>query len=180
MRDGDDLPGHLVGLGAAAGTGFLHRRPAGKSGGVPHSQPDSGNGLGGCHHTDDAYYDAGGAPAGLYPHCFVQGAPGAGRDYPAHHLVCFHPGGHAFSRAYLPRCGRPTSLRFEIDDPGRRRRDHGKHLQSAGVRVSHVSGPQRARLPRGFRHQPAVRLGRGGDQPPHRHDVRLPGSGDLL
>ena len=61
---GHDLPSHLVGLGAAAGAGCLHRRPAGESGGVPHSQPDSGNGLGCRHHADDAHHDAGGAEAG--------------------------------------------------------------------------------------------------------------------
>ena len=91
--DGHDLPGHLVGLGATAGADSFHRRPAGESRGVPHSQPDSGDGHGGRHHADDAHHDAGGAEAGLYPHRLVQGAPGAGRDYQAHHQKCPHPGG---------------------------------------------------------------------------------------
>ena len=63
---GHDLPGHLVGLGAAAGTGFLHRKPARESGGVHHSQPDSGHRRGCRHDADDAHHDAGGAPAGFY------------------------------------------------------------------------------------------------------------------
>ena len=60
----------------------FHRRPAGQSGGVHHSQPDSGNGLGGRHHADDAHHDAGGAAARLYPHRLVQGTEGAGRGDP--------------------------------------------------------------------------------------------------
>ncbi len=72
--------------------------------------------------------DAGGLKAGLYPHRLVQGAQGAGRDYPAHHQKCPHPGGDAFSWAYWPRCGRPTSLRPAVADPGGGRRDHGEYL----------------------------------------------------
>ena len=60
------------------GIGFFHRGSAGESLGVPDPQPDSGNGLGGRHHADDAHHDAGGAQAGLYPHRLVQGAEGAG------------------------------------------------------------------------------------------------------
>ena len=56
-RDVDDLPHHLVGLDAPAGMGSLHRRPAGESLGALLPQPDSGNGLLGCHHADDAYHD---------------------------------------------------------------------------------------------------------------------------
>ena len=82
--NGDDLPDYLVGLDTPAGMGPFHRGPAGESLGALLPQPDSGDGLLGCHHADDAYYDAGGLKAGLYPHCLVQGAQGACRDYPAH------------------------------------------------------------------------------------------------
>ena len=42
--DGHGLPGNLVGLVATDAADSFHGRPAGKSGGVPHSQPDSGDG----------------------------------------------------------------------------------------------------------------------------------------
>ena len=104
--------------------------------------PRGADGLLGCHHADDAHLDAGGAPAGLYPHRLVQGAQGADRDYPAHPQKCPHPGGHAFSWAYWPRCGRPASLRPAVTDPGRGRVDHGEHLQPAGDRASPGECPQ--------------------------------------
>ena len=65
-NDGHDLPGNLVGLVATAEADSFHRRPAGKSRDVPHSQLDSGDSHGCKHHADDAYHDAGGAQAGLY------------------------------------------------------------------------------------------------------------------
>ncbi len=68
--------------------------PPGESWDVPHSGRDSGDGHVCRHHADDAHHDAGGAQAGLYPHRLVQGAPGTGRDYPAHHQKCPHPGYH--------------------------------------------------------------------------------------
>ena len=66
--------------------------------------------------------------------------------------------------------------------PHHRRRlgHHREHLQSAGARAPHADRPQRARLPGGFRHQPAVRLGGGGDQPRHRPDVRAAGPAGAL
>ena len=63
------------------------------AGGVHHSQPDSGNGLGRRHHADDAHHDAGGAEAGLHPHRLVQGAEGAGGGGPARRQECPDPGG---------------------------------------------------------------------------------------
>ena len=121
----------------------FHRGPAGESLGVLHSQLDSGNGLGGRHHADDAHHDAGGLKAGLYPHCLVQGAPGAGRDYPAHHQKCPHPGYHP---------DRPA-----VADPGRGCRDHGEHLQPAGARSSLSECPPKPGLPDGLRNQPVFR-----------------------
>ena len=91
-------------------------------------QPDSGNGLLCRHHADDAHDDAGGLKAGLYPHRLVQGAQGAGRDHPAHHQKCLHPGG-------LP--DRPA-----VADPGRGRGDHGGHLQPAGDRSAPSACPR--------------------------------------
>ena len=58
---------------------------------VPHSQPDSGDSLGGRPHAADAHHDAGGAAAGLHSHRLVEGAPGAGRDYPAYDQECLIP-----------------------------------------------------------------------------------------
>ena len=58
---------------AIASDSFL-RRPVGESGGVHHSQPDSGHGHVCCHHADDAHHDAGGAQAGLYQDGLVQGS----------------------------------------------------------------------------------------------------------
>ena len=66
--------------------------------------------------------------AGLYPHRLVQGAQGAGRDHPAHHQKCLHPGG-------LP--DRPA-----VADPGRGRGDHGGHLQPAGDRSAPAACPR--------------------------------------
>ena len=159
---GDDIPGHLVGLGAADGNDSFHGRPAGESGGVPHSQPDSGNGLVGCHHADDAHHDAGGAEAGLYLHRLVQGAPGAGRDYPAHPQKCPHSGGDP---------DRPA-----VADPGWGRRDHGEHLCNLpGIGRLLVNALNDTRLPHGFRNQPVFRHRGGAAQSPHRPDLSLSG-----
>ena len=67
-------------LGAAAGIGSFHQRPAGEFGGVHRSQPDSGNGRGGRHHAHDPHHDAGSAPAGLNQDGLGEGSEGAGRS----------------------------------------------------------------------------------------------------
>ena len=118
-RDGDDLPGHLVGLGATDGICPFHRRPAGESWHVPHSQPDCGDGHVCGHHADDTHHDAGGASAGLHPDGLVQGAQVAGGCRETRRQECPHPGGVL---------DRPA-----IANPGGRRRHHGEHLQPAGV-----------------------------------------------
>ena len=44
------------------------------------------------------------------------------------HQKCPHPGRHAFSWAYWPRCGRPASLRLAVAARGRGRCHHGEPL----------------------------------------------------
>ena len=154
-------PATLVGLVATDAADSVHRRPAGESRHVPHSQRDSGDGLGGRDHADDAHHDAGGAPARLYPDGLVQGTPGAGRDYPAHHQKCPHP----------DQLGDPD--RPAVADPGWGRRYHGEHLQPAGARATDGECPQWQRLPGGHRSQPGVRHRGGAVQSPDRLDLSL-------
>ena len=159
LDHGRALPLPLVGVVATDTVGSFQRRSAGESRGVDHSQRDFGDGDGGGHHAADAHHDAGGAETGLYPYRLVQGAPGAGRDHPAHHQKCPHPGG-------LPD-------RSAITDPGRGGGDHGGHLQPAGARASHGDGPRRSGLPGGLRGQPVLRQRGGATQSPHRPDLSL-------
>ena len=65
-NDGDDLPGHLVGVVAADGVCFALRRPTVEPRHVPDPQPDPRHLPGGQHHAHDAHHDAGGAATGLY------------------------------------------------------------------------------------------------------------------
>ena len=63
--DGDDLPGHLVGLDTAADLRRIHRRPLGQSEYTHHPRADPGDLSGSEHHAHDTHDDAGGAAPGL-------------------------------------------------------------------------------------------------------------------
>ena len=120
-NNGHALPGYLVGLVATGRVDSLRGRPAGESGDVPHSGPDSGDSPCCQHHADDAHHDAGGAQARLYQDGLVEGAQGTGSCHAARHQECPHPGSYARRPAAPP--------------PGRWLRYLGANIRSADKKL---------------------------------------------
>ena len=163
---GDDLPCPLVWLGSLGDHDPLVRGSAGASGDDPGTR--HGVGVADQRHddADDAYHDAGGAPAGLHPHRLGQRFAGAGGGRAPCPQKRLDPGHH--------RRGHPNTL------DGRRGGDHRDRFRPS--RAGHVDDRLHLfpGLSRGVRHQHDSRHLPGAGEFSGGHRIRLARSQDTL
>ena len=126
---GHDLPGHLVGLGAAAGAGCLHRRTALGNLAVfiiPSLILGTASAAGTMRMTRTMMLEV--LRQDYIRTAWSKGLKERVRSCEARHQECPHPGGFA---------GRPAAAYS-----GRWLRDHGEHIQPAGAGSAHGGGTE--------------------------------------